>query len=928
VRILLVDDSLESLQTLENVLRSHGHDVTAVTNGAEALEKALQETFQVIISDILMPQMDGLQLCREVKTHDQLRHIAFIFYTATYIDPTDEAFAFGLGADKFIIKSRELGVLLAVLQDVIRAQAAGMFVVSRPSVEEDAVFLKKYNELLIKKLEDKMLQLERLNRQLRESEEKYRRLVDEANDAVILIDLRGRLRFVNPKFCELSGYTVAEANTLRFSRLLHPEDVAMVMEYFWKRVAGEAPPGAYELRWLTKAGQTIDVDMNASVIVREGNIIGVQVIVRDITARKRDQEALRKSEERFSKAFHASPDAIAMTRLADGCYLDVNDSFLRLSGYRREEIIGTTSLELHRWVNPHDREHVVQMLREHGSVRDFGTQHRTKSGEIREVRLSMELITLDDEPCILSITHDVTERRRLEAQLRQAQKMEAIGTLAGGIAHDFNNILGAILGYTELVLYDIPRDSIVWHNLQEVLTAGRRGRDLVQHILRFSRHTEQARQPIELHLIIQEALLLLRASLPSTIEIQQHLDPQAGLVLADPTQIHQVLMNLCANAEHAMRGRGGTLEVRLERVEADAAFAAVHPPLQPGPHVRLTVRDTGHGMAPEIMERIFEPFFTTKDVGEGTGMGLAVVHGIVTGHEGIITVESALGQGTTFAIYLPQFQEETTDSAGPEGPIPRGSERILLVDDEAVLAHMGQELLEHLGYSVVVHTSSLEALEDFRAAPQRFDLVITDQTMPHMTGEDLAMEMRRLRPDVPIILCTGFSYSMTAERAPALGIDAFLMKPLVTRDLAVTIRHVLAQRSRQEPRLGGRILLINADDQLRHMLRQALEQAGYEVIEARDGREGLQQYRTTPTDLVVADVTLPEHEGLAALVALRREFPTVRLVAIFGSYRPTSLQDLPRAAQLGAQRTLQKPFEMHELLAAVNELLQSQAPGA
>ena len=353
----------------------------------------------------------------------------------------------------------------------------------------------------------------------------------------------------------------------------------------------------------------------------------------------------------------------------------------------------------------------------------------------------------------------------------------------------------AVLGYTELSLDDIPPESHVWHNLQAVLSAGIRGRDLVQHILRFSRHTGQARQPVELHLLIKEALLLLRASLPSTIEITQALDTAVAPVLADPTQIHQVLMNLCANTEYAMRGTGGILEVRLEAVEVDAAFVAVHSELRPGPHVRLTIRDTGHGMAPEIMERIFEPFFTTKGVGEGTGMGLAVVHGIVTGHEGAITVASTLGQGTTFVIYLPKIQEATTDITGPEGPIPRGEERVLFVDDEAVLAHMGQELLGHLGYRVVVHTNSLEALEDFRAAPQLFDVVITDQTMPHVTGEALAIELRRIRPDVPIILCTGFSYSMTAERAQELGIAAFLMKPLVTRDLALTIRQVLAQRS-------------------------------------------------------------------------------------------------------------------------------------
>jgi PAS domain S-box-containing protein len=797
VRVLLVDDNTESLTTLELLLRKHGYEIIAAVNGVEALEKALQGSFNVIVSDVLMPQMDGFQLCRAVKTHEQLRHVAFVFYTASYSDPIDEAFARGLGADRFITKSREPGVLLAVLQEVSRAQAAGMFVPARPAVAEDAVSLKQYDTRLIKRLEDKTLELEHLNQQLRASEEKYRQFVDNANDAILLIDLQGGLRFVNPRFCELTGYTIAEASTLRFSRLLYPEDIARVMEHLGQCLAGEKPPGLYELRWLTKAGQTLYVDMNASVLVRAGSMLGMQVIARDITARRRAEEALRKSEERFAKAFHASPDPIAITRLVDGCYVDVNASFLNQSGYGREEVIGTTSLALHRWVHPGDRERAVQLLRAHGSVRDFGTQFRTKAGEIREARVSMELITLDEEPCIVSIIHDVTERRQLEARLRQAQKLEAIGTLAGGIAHDFNNILGAILGYTELCLFDTPAESPIGHNLQEVLRAGKRGRELVQHILRFSRHTEQARQPVALYPIFQEALLLLRASLPSTIAIQQHLDAEAGIVLADPTQMHQVLMHLCTNAEYAMRGTGGILEVRLEAVDVDTAFAALHPELRPGPHVRLTVRDTGHGMAPEIMERIFDPFFTTKGVGEGTGMGLAMVHGIVTSHEGAITVTSTLGEGTTFAIYVPRFHEDIANLAGSEGPMPTGSERILMVDDEAALAHMGQELLEHLGYQVVVHTQSQEALEAFRRAPRQFDVVITDQAMPHMTGEALAVELRRIRPEIPIILCTGFSHSITAERAHALGIAALLRKPLVMRDLALTIRDVLAQRASQ-----------------------------------------------------------------------------------------------------------------------------------
>ena len=413
--------------------------------------------------------------------------------------------------------------------------------------------------------------------------------------------------------------------------------------------------------------------------------------------------------------------------------------------------------------------------------------------------------TLADMPHIaeraLRAWGHISERKRLEAQLRQAQKMEAIGTLAGGIAHDFNNILTAILGYTELALEDLRPESPAGRYLQEVRKAGVRAKTLVQQILTFSRRTDQARRPVQLPLLIEEALALLRASLPSTIEMGHELAPDVGPVLADPTQLHQVLLNLCANAAHAMRETGGRLVVRLAAVEV----APTAPPsdLAPGAYACLTVSDTGQGMAPEVLERIFEPFFTTKAPGEGTGMGLALVHGIVTNHGGVVRVSSVVGQGTTFTVYLPRSAAGggAAGAAAPGGAAGEGAaagagrgRRVLLVDDEEALVSLGEAMLRRLGYEVVVCTSSAEALAVFRAAPQRFDLVITDQTMPHLTGEGLAQAVRRLRPEMPIILCTGFSHVMHAERARELGIDAFVLKPLAMQELAQTIAQVLAAR--------------------------------------------------------------------------------------------------------------------------------------
>ena len=407
------------------------------------------------------------------------------------------------------------------------------------------------------------------------------------------------------------------------------------------------------------------------------------------------------------------------------------------------------------------------------------------------------------EQMMHEISHDMREQERLKAQLHQAQKMEAIGTMAGGIAHDFNNMLGAIIGFTELAFYELPPDSPVRKRLQEVRTAGTRAKDLVRQLLTFSRQHEQTRQPLYLHVIVQEVQRLLHASLPSTITFQQDLDKDAGMVLADPTQIHQVLLNLCTNAEYAMRDTSGILEVRVHNVEVDAALAAQYPALHLGPHVCLSVRDTGPGIPLEVVDRIFDPFFTTKPIGEGTGMGLAMVHGIVTGHDGVLTVESRLGVGTTFTLYLPQIHETAENATPTVTPSPHGVGRLLLIDDEAPLARMGQALLEHYGYEVISCTRSEEALATFHAEPHRFDLVITDQTMPHMTGERLSQELRRVRPDIPIILCTGFSHIMNAEKAKAMGIDAFLMKPLVARDWVSTIQQVLEHRTPQ-PRSARR----------------------------------------------------------------------------------------------------------------------------
>ncbi|RPH38108.1 MAG: response regulator [Desulfobulbaceae bacterium] len=369
--------------------------------------------------------------------------------------------------------------------------------------------------------------------------------------------------------------------------------------------------------------------------------------------------------------------------------------------------------------------------------------------------------------------------------------MEAIGTLAGGIAHDFNNILGALLGYAEIALEDCPPGSLVSTEIEQILKAGKRARDLVKQILAFSRQAQTERMPLQPSVIVKETVKMLRSTLPTTIEIKQDIDPDAGPILADPTQIHQILMNLCTNAYHAMEEHGGTLAISLKMQDLTQQDLESEPHLQPGPFVHLSIKDTGEGIAPEIRDRIFDPYFTTKEIGKGSGMGLAILHGIVKSYNGFVTCRSTPGEGSVFDVFLPRIADEAVPEITSAVPIQGGDEHILLVDDEPMLVEMGHKMLERLGYRVTSMTGSVEALRAFQDQPQVFDLVITDQTMPVMTGSDLARHMLQIRPDLPIILCTGYSSHISEEKARALGIQGFAMKPLVRKEIAVLIRKVL-----------------------------------------------------------------------------------------------------------------------------------------
>ena len=401
-----------------------------------------------------------------------------------------------------------------------------------------------------------------------------------------------------------------------------------------------------------------------------------------------------------------------------------------------------------------------------------------------------------------ALGQDVTERyaaeqekRKLQRQLLQSQKMEALGALARGIAHDFNNILASMIGFTELSLLRIPEEDQVNANLQQVLIAGQRAKELIQQILTFSRQSDQDLKPLRVDLVVKESVKLLRASLPATIEIRDYIAKDSGVILGDPTQIHQVIMNLCTNAGYAMRVKGGVLEISLSNAEYEPANRDESSAMNGRRYLKLSISDTGSGIPPEIRERIFEPYFTTKSKKDGTGLGLAVVHGIVKEHQGNIEVSSEAGKGAIFNVYLPlvasDLEQDRTDRAGA---IPKGSEKILLVDDEPQLVKLLKQGLESLGYKVTALTSGVEALETFKVTPHSFDLVISDMTMPHMTGDELAFSIKKIRPEIPFVLCTGYSEKLNSVDASTDGVDTIMLKPVKWRELAQELRKLLDKK--------------------------------------------------------------------------------------------------------------------------------------
>ncbi|MFA5182839.1 MAG: PAS domain S-box protein [Syntrophales bacterium] len=628
------------------------------------------------------------------------------------------------------------------------------------------------------------------------SEQFLRIIMDNMVDMVNMLDANGIFYFVSPSHERILGYRPEEMIGTNAYEYLHAEDKERVVSSFINSLATGI---AHEIfRFRHKDGRYMWLEASSNLIYdSQGIFAGVVVGSRDVTKRKEAEERLRESEENFRSIYNNAIDGIFQST-PEGRFLSVNQAFARIFGYASPEemITAIADISVHYYVNQEDRKRYVKILEEQGSIEGFEFKARRKDG--KEIWISNNTWTIYDiNDRIIRFegsVKDITEQKSLALQLLQAQKMEAVGTMAGGIAHDFNNILSSMIGYTELAMCE-PDEKERLSDLQQVLRSCDRAKSLISRILAFSRISAVDRRLVDLSNPVREAVKLLRSATPTTIQIRLNIASNDTTAMADLTQMHQVVMNLCTNAVHAMRETGGVLEVNLTPLDAGQDNALTSPDFKPGPYLLLEVKDTGHGMDDTIVKLIFDPFFTTKGASEGTGLGLSVVFGIVKGHDGHITVQSKPGRGTTFSVYLPRIQATAPQETDPGQKVAGGSgESILFVDDEEMLVKLGRGMLMKLGYTVSDVTDSSLALEMFMEDPETYDLVVTDMTMPCMTGLELVREIRKIRPEIPAILCTGYSELINEEKAKQAGFNRFILKPVHFRELADAVRDVLAEQ--------------------------------------------------------------------------------------------------------------------------------------
>jgi len=748
-RVLVVDDVEENIDVLLEAL-GDSFEVAVAIDGESALESVAEQKPDLILLDIIMPGLSGYEVCKKLKDDEETSEIPIIFLTVLD-EEQDEAKGLALGGIDYITKP----------------------------FNPQLVKLRVINHLELKKYRDHL-------------KDEFRYIFDSLLEGFIRADMKGNILLANNIAAEMLGYDLEELMTKNLVRdiYLYHEDKAK--QDIIKLLLDKKKLNNFEIILKQKSGDKVFAEANIQIINLNGYPTLIEATLRDVTSRKKNEAQLA----RLASVVEQSHDYIMITD-TEGNIEYVNPAFEEITGYSESEVIGRNPRILNS--GKHGKEFFKNIWE---TITSGGTwagniTNRKKNGELLE-EYGTIFPVLDDKGRIVNfvaIKRDITEHRKLENQLRQAQKMEAIGTLAGGIAHDFNNILSIIQGYTELINDNAPPDSSCMEDINKVLIAVNRAKDLVNQILTFSRQTEEELRPLQVQPLIKETVKFLRSSLPKSIAIKENIVPESKLILADPTNIHQVLMNLCTNAYHAMKEKGGTLGISLVETELYGLDNARGSNLGPGTYIMLEVSDTGIGIPKEIMENIFEPYFTTKDIGEGTGLGLSVVHGIVARANGAITVESRRGEGSVFRVYFPAADqsdfEVEPDTELPEKILPGGNEHILVVDDEEAVVQFMELMLRDIGYRVTSFTSSEDALQAFLSTPDDFDLVVTDQVMPDLTGEKLIAELLKINPDIPIILSTGFTEKISTQKALEIGVRKYLVKPFTKIELAVAVHELL-----------------------------------------------------------------------------------------------------------------------------------------